>query len=115
MVVVLNRCRVQASRLVRSTPPGSIPAHRPGAGVHVKAAATGVEGTATEGAAHVVLGLDGVALGGRVVEVPGGDRSPREDATSSDAEGGTTRPVWRESFFPCLIASWLGRQTRGER
>ena len=33
------RCRVQASRLVRSTPPGSTPGHRPDAGVHVKAGA----------------------------------------------------------------------------
>jgi hypothetical protein len=34
-----KRCRVQASRLVRSIPPGSTPAHRPDAGVHVKAGA----------------------------------------------------------------------------
>ena len=38
-----KRCRVQASRLVRSSPPGSTPAHRPDAGVHVKAAATGAK------------------------------------------------------------------------
>jgi hypothetical protein len=77
---------VQASRLVRSTPPGSTPVNRPDAGVHVKAAATGVT---TEGAAHGVLGLNGVASGGRVVEVPGGTAHRGEDATSSDAEGGS--------------------------
>jgi hypothetical protein len=78
---------VQASRLVRSTPPGSTPAYRPDAGVHVKAAATGV---ATEGAAHGVLGLDGVASGGRVVDVPGGI-AQQEERPSSDAEGGRKR------------------------
>jgi len=76
---------------VRSTPPGSTPVYRPHAGVHVKAAATAVEGTATEGAAHGVLGLDGVASGGRVVELPSGDRPPQKELASSDAEGGTMR------------------------
>ena len=33
------RCRVQASRLVRSIPPGSTPDNRPDAGGHVKAGA----------------------------------------------------------------------------
>jgi len=38
-LAAILRCRVQASRLVRSTPPGSTPDHRPGVGVHVKAGA----------------------------------------------------------------------------
>jgi hypothetical protein len=42
------RCRVKASRLAPSTPPGSTPVYRPDAGVHVKAGATEVEGNAAE-------------------------------------------------------------------
>ena len=46
-------------------------------------------GQRSGGAAPAGLGLDGVASGGRVVESARWDRTPREDATSSDAEGGS--------------------------
>ena len=53
----------------------------------------GWRGTESNGVERhpIGLGLDGVASGGRVVEMPGGDRTPQEDATSSDAEGGVMR------------------------
>ncbi len=84
----VTRCRVQASRLVRSTPPGSTPAHRPDAGVHVKAGAeSNVERR------PLGFSLDGVASGGRVVEMPGGTarrERTRRAAMPREAQCGQT-------------------------
>jgi hypothetical protein len=86
-------------RLVRSAPPARPPhtAQTPGP-------CQGRNGAERSGTPPGGFSLDGVASGGRVVEMPGVTARQGEDALSSGAEGGVMRSMilvsWRRPYRP---------------